>query len=84
MTDKDELEKYFLDRISEPPEDSDGVDHVFSWEYERKKQQLIRRASNGCSALPAVPRGCCRCGICAYFRRSSGAENAGICRGAAS
>lgn len=48
MTDKDELEKCFLDRISEPPEDSGGGDHVFSREYERKKQRLIRRASNGC------------------------------------
>lgn len=48
MTDKDELEKCFLDRISELPEDSGGGDHVFSREYERKKQRLIRRASNGC------------------------------------
>ena len=41
MTDKDELEKCFLDRISEPPEDSGGGDHVFSREYERKKQRLL-------------------------------------------
>ena len=47
MTDKEELEKCFLDRISEPSGDSAGGEHAFSREYERRKQRLIRRASNG-------------------------------------
>lgn len=45
MTDKEKLERFFLDRISE--QSADGEDHVFSPEYDRKRQRIIRRASRG-------------------------------------